>query len=435
MIRGMRDSSEFHRDVFPFDVPPRIDISAYPQAAELHITDTTLRDGQQGWRTLSVDESLRIYEMLHRLDNGKGMIMSSEVFPYTAKDRTVIEKITNLNYDFPRPIGWIRARTEDVDLLLRTALRWTVMLCSISDYHIHHKLGTTRARAVENYLKTVRYALEKGISLKVSLEDITRADMNGLVIPFVNALMDVAEEYGQFMTIKFADTLGLGLPFEEAELPRGIPRIVNSLRRKAGLVPEQLEFHGHNDFHLVVANHMAAWLHGAALSNCTLFGIGERAGNCPMEAMVMACAQACGSTSTIDLVSFSEAADLFRDLGLNIPMHYPLFGENAFRTRAGIHIDGLLKNPEVYLPFDTQKILGIKPKVSVDAYSGRSAVAYWICNAFGLEMNHLKQDARVDRLYSDVVKMYEAGRITPLADTEMLELVSKYLPEFVIRKK
>jgi len=431
----VRDSFEFYGDVFPFSSPPVIDTSPFPTAPNMYITDATLREGQQGWRTLAVEESLKVYEIIHKIDAGKGVILASELFPYTDKDRILIREVLNANYDYPKPIGWIRSRKEDVDLILQTPLRATVMLCSISDYHICYKLGTTRRRAIEKYLETIEYALTKGISLKVSLEDITRADIEGVVIPFVNRVLELGEGYPHSIQIRIADTLGLGLPFSEASLPRGIPAIVRKLKEKTRLASESLEFHGHNDFHLVLANHMAAWLHGAALSNCTLFGVGERTGNCPMEAMLMAYAEMKGNMSDIDLSTLTEAAKLFRDLGLKIPTQYPFFGENAFMTKAGIHIDGLLKNPKIYMPFDPERVLGISPKVAIDSHSGKASVVYWICNTFGVDKNHLKEDKRVEEIYSEIVTIYGNGRTSPLDDREMLALVLKHMPELVAREK
>ncbi|MEM3832722.1 MAG: 2-isopropylmalate synthase [Thermoprotei archaeon] len=421
---------EFFKNVFPHHSPPILTYETFdPIRNKIFLTDTTLRDGQQGWRTLTVEESLEIYEILHKLSGKKGIIQTIELFPYTSKDQTVISKIISKGYEYPKPIGWIRANSDDVELLLQTGLKTTVMLCSISDYHIYYKLGISRERATERYLSVISKALSKGISLKIALEDVTRADVKRVVIPFIRKVKELSEEYSLPIIIKLADTLGVGVPFSEVPLPRSIPQLIRTIINETPISGTYLEFHGHNDFHLVVANHISAWLNGAMYSNCTLFGIGERAGNCPLEAMLIVYKELFGTNADIDLTPINEAAQLFRKLGLNIPDHYPLVGENAFRTMAGIHIDGLLKNPEVYLPFDSEKVLGIKPKIAINPYSGRAGIIYWITNSLNIHYDHIKNDERINMIYSEILQMFNNGRKHSLSDTEMRQLIFKYMPE------
>jgi isopropylmalate/homocitrate/citramalate synthase len=206
---------------------------------------------------------------------------------------------------------------------------------------------------------------------------------------------------------------------------------VETIIQESGIDPENVEFHGHNDLFMVTANHLAAWLSGAALSNCTLFGIGERSGNCPLEAMLLEYSMIKGS-SDLNLKEITRAANLFSEMNFYFPEHYPLVGSNAFRTKAGIHIDALLKNPEVYLPFDPIRVLGIWPKVTIDQYSGRASVVYWIRAYLNLDNDDdLKRDPRVAEIHQAILKAYDEGRQTPFTDAEMLELMRKYFPEHV----
>ncbi|MGB9730160.1 MAG: homocitrate synthase/isopropylmalate synthase family protein, partial [Thermoprotei archaeon] len=284
-------------------------------------------------------------------------------------------------------------------------------------------------KAIEKYLSVILKALSKEISLKVALEDVTRADIKNVVIPFIRKVKELSEEFSLPVIIKLADTLGVGVPFSEVPLPRSIPQLIRTIINETPINGEYLEFHGHNDFHLVVANHISAWLNGATYSNCTLFGVGERAGNCPLEAMLIAYKELLGANADIDLTPINEAAQLFRKLGFNISDHYPLVGENAFRTMAGIHINGLLKNPEVYLPFDPEKVLGIKPKIAINPYSGRAGIIYWITNNLNIQYDHIKNDERINMVYSEILQMFNDGRKHPLSDIEMNQLISSYMPE------
>jgi isopropylmalate/homocitrate/citramalate synthase len=136
-----------------------------------------------------------------------------------------------------------------------------------------------------NILARIEYALRKGLKIRCSLEDATRSDVD-FAVRFALEAMKLGERYGRKVSFKLADTLGLGLPLSEAEPPRGIPRLVRAFI-EAGISGESLEFHGHNDLGLAVANHLAAWSFGASMSNCILLGIGERAGNCPLEVIAV----------------------------------------------------------------------------------------------------------------------------------------------------
>lgn len=419
---------ELFRSVFPVDGLPRIVLEGggprWFEPGEIVVTDTTLRDGQQGWRPLSVEEGLRIYELLVEL-GGRGAIASAEVFLYTSRDRELVRRILEYGAEYPRPIGWIRATRSDLALVREAGLEETTVLTSISDYHIYYKFGVSRERAFEKYLEVVEEAMRNGIVVRCTLEDATRASLERNILPFVERLQRLSDRYGVGFRVKLADTLGLGLPFPWVAPPRGVPALVEALR-EAGLEAWQIEFHGHNDLGLVVANHLAAWLHGAGLSNCTLLGIGERAGNCPLEVMLVHYVGLTGRSDLVNLKALPRVVETLEEMGYRVPEYQPLVGRNAFRTKAGVHIDGLLKNPEVYLPFNPA-LVGRRPEVAVTAYGGRAAVVAWL-RSHGLRVS--KDDPRVAALYREIVAVFEReGRHTPLSDEEMTALASRFFPE------
>ncbi len=420
----------FFEKLFPFSLPPRFNYDSLSH--DIYITDTTLRDGQQGWRPFNVNESVKIYELLHELSGPKGVIYSSELFLYTSKDREVARRIYELGYEYPKPIAWIRATINDLRLVLDAKFDEAVILTSVSDYHIYYKLHLDRKRAEEKYLSVIEEALKSGLTVRATLEDITRSDIYGFVIPFVKKILKLSEKYGSKVIIKVADTLGVGLPFEHAPLPRSIPKIIKALIEDAGISGSQIEFHGHNDFHMVVANHLAAWLSGASLSNCTLLGIGERSGNCPLEAMALFYVQLKGTTNGMNLKVLPKIKEFFEKIGYHIPEFQPIVGANAFRTKAGIHIDGLMKNPQIYLPYDPNVVLGVPYTIAITPYSGRAGITYWLTSVFGSNgWLSLKNDPRLNRLYEEILEIFKSGRIMPLTDVEMLMLVKKHIPEVV----
>ncbi|MEM1628600.1 MAG: 2-isopropylmalate synthase [Desulfurococcaceae archaeon] len=419
------EGEEYYRGIYPFKEVPRFCCfdkkDLMNDLNKIYLTDTTLRDGQQGWRVFTINECERIYELLAEF--GKA-VKSTEVFLYTEKDQLIAKRLVEYGYEYPKVIGWIRATRSDLKLVMDARLDETVVLASISDYHIKHKFNLTRGEAIRKYLDVIEEALRNGIVPRVSLEDITRADVENVVLPFIKRLLKLGERYGLPVKIKLPDTLGLGLPFYEVSLPRSIPRIIIAIR-SLGVPSENIEFHGHNDFGLVVANQLAAWIYGAGGANCTLMGIGERAGNCPLEVMAIHYAGIKGS-SEINLRAVAKVPELLENMGYRIPDHYPFIGKNAFTTRAGIHVDGLVKNPEVYLPFDPIHVLGIPFSIAITPYSGRSAIVLWIRNHLGRKDVN-KDDPRVIAIYKEILEYFEkTGRTTPLDNHEVLSFIKKY---------
>ncbi|MEM1620199.1 MAG: hypothetical protein QXU52_05615 [Fervidicoccaceae archaeon] len=406
-----------------YDVPPLVPLERRP-AHPLYITDTTLRDGQQGWRPLRPEEALKIYFVLEKLSGPNGIVRTVELFPFTERDREIAKTIIEHRAEWPEPIGWIRAKREDVDLVRRCGFDHTVILTSVSDYHIYLKLNLDRKSAEEKFLEAISYALDRGLKIRVAMEDVTRSDVLGFVLPFAEKILRVAERVGAVDSVvfKLSDTLGLGLPMEVVGLPRGVPALIKAFRERLGVKPTQLEFHGHNDFHMAVANHAAAWLSGASFSNCTLFGVGERAGNCPLEAMLLIYASIYGSFNGSDPRAIGEAKELFESLGHAFSRYYPLVGENAFATAAGIHIDGLIKNPLIYLPFNPETI-GMRVKVRVSRHSGRAGIAYVLARRLGLDPTALKRcQGVIDKLYELALEKLEAENRVELSEEEVYSL-------------
>lgn len=437
---GVIDVNEpqLYKDIFPFRTAPRITfdgISVMPNIPDkVWITDTTFRDGQQSREPYTVEQIVNIYKLLHELGGKNGKIEYTEFFPYTEKDKESINKCRELNFNNPRITGWIRATESDLEHVKALKLEEVGILTSISDYHIFYKFpGKSRTEVIEHYLKIAEDALRSNIAIRLHLEDITRSDIYSTLVPLVKRAMKLADKYGLPVKIRCPDTLGVGLPWPETALPRSIPKLFWLLNKGLGVPSEWLEFHGQNDFHLGVANATAAWLYGASLNNCTLFGIGERAGNIPLEAMIFIYAMIKGSFDGIntrvlkDIVRYYE-----KELNYKLPSYYPLVGSNFNVTRAGIHADGLLKNIEMYLPFDTEELLDSPPKVMLSEHSGIAGLTFWINNTFRLSENEKisKDNASLREIQDEIINLYNNGRVAPLSDVEILELIKKHMPEF-----
>ena len=280
-------------------------------------------------------------------------------------------------------------------------------------------------------MAVVKDAINAGLVPRCHFEDITRADFYGFVVPFANELMKLSQESGIPIKIRACDTMGYGIPYPGVALPRSVSGIVYGLQHYSGIHSEQLEWHGHNDFYKGVVNAAVAWMYGASAVNCSLFGIGERTGNIPLEAMVFEYASLKGTLDGMDTTVITELADYFRNnIGYDIPDMTPFVGKHFNITRAGIHADGLLKDEEIYNIFDTNKLLKRPALVSCSNTSGLAGIAYWINVYF-----NLKDDEKIDKKSELVLKIkewidkeYEGGRQTVISDEEMLELIEKFAP-------
>lgn len=419
------------RNMFPYSEVPKIPfndrIVPHNMPRDIWITDTTFRDGQQSRAPYTTEQIVKIYDYLHRLGGPNGMIRASEFFLYSKKDRDAVYKCMELGYEFPEVTSWIRASKEDFKLVKEIGMKETGILVSCSDYHIFLKLKMTRKQAMEHYLSVVRDCLDEGISVRCHLEDITRADIYGYVVPFCLELMKLMEEYRIPIKVRACDTMGYGVNYPGAVIPRSVQGIIYALHTHAGVPHELIEWHGHNDFYKAVVNSTTAWLYGCSGVNTSLFGIGERTGNTPLEAMVFEYAQLKGDLNGMDTTVITELAEYYeKEIGYHIPERTPFVGKNFNVTRAGIHADGLLKNEEIYNIFDTDKFLNRPVVCAVSNTSGLAGIAHWINAYFKLsgEKQLDKTSPLVLELKKWVDKQYEDGRITVITDKELTEQIA-----------
>ena len=415
-----------YRDVYSYDEVPKVAFNhrrvPINMPEDIWITDTSFRDGQQSVNPYTPDQIVELFKMLSRLGGPYGLIRQTEFFIYSKRDREAIERCMDLGLRFPEITTWIRASREDFKAVRDLGIRETGILVSCSDYHIFKKLKMTRREAMEHYLATVKDAFEAGVEPRCHLEDITRADFYGFVVPFVNELMKLSQEAGIPVRIRACDTMGYGVPYTEVALPRSVPGIVYGLQHYSGVESENLEWHGHNDFYKAVANAATAWLYGASGVNCSMLRIGERTGNIPLEAMVFEYASLRGSLDGMDPTVITDIGEYFRnEIGYVIPPMTPFVGRNFNVTRAGIHADGLLKDEEIYNIFNTEKLLKRPASVAISKNSGLAGIAYWVNQTYGLkgERELTKQSPLVVRLKEWVDAQYEDGRTAALSNEEL----------------
>ncbi len=430
---------QLYEEFFRYDMIPRVTFDnqnvEFKPAKDFWITCTTFRDGQQARPPYTVKQIVDLYTLMQRLGGPNGIIRQCEFFLYSDKDKEAVRQCQKLGFRYPEITGWIRAKKEDFKLVKQLGLKETGILTSASDYHIFLKLNKTRKEAMRDYLEVVDAALAEGVIPRCHLEDITRADFYGFVIPFVQELMKRSSESKIPIKIRACDTLGYGIPYPQASLPRGVPKLIRGLIEDGGVPSELLEWHGHNDFHKVLINAVTAWLYGCSAANGTLLGFGERTGNPPIEGLIIEYAALKGDLNGVDTRVITEIGDYFKkDIKDQIPKNYPFVGDEFNVTRAGIHADGGIKNEMIYNIFDTRKLLNRPMGIGITDKSGIAGVVYWVNNFFGLKGKDAldKQSIGAQKINEWIALEYKNNRITSISDPEMVELTKKYLPELFV---
>lgn len=433
---SLQDVAEpnLYREIYNYEEIPKCafnhrKVPMFP-ADEIWITDTTFRDGQQSRAPYTVRQITELFDLIHKLGGQNGIIKQCEFFLYSDRDKEAVCKCQERGYLYPEVTSWIRATKADFRLAKDMGMKESGILVSCSDYHIFKKLNMTRKQALDHYLEIIKDALDVGIKPRCHFEDITRADFYGFVVPFALELRKLGEEGKVPIKIRACDTLGYGVSYPGAALPRSVPGIIYGLRHHAGLPSELIEWHGHNDFYKAVSNSASAWLYGASGVNCSLLGIGERTGNTPLEAMVIEYAQLRGTTDGMDTTVITEIADYYeKEIGYSIPSRTPFVGRHFNVTQAGIHADGLLKDEEIYNIFDTGKLLKRPVGVAINQTSGLAGVAHWVNGHFGFcgDERLDKKDECVRKIKQWVDEQYMNGRVTSLSDSELEDAVRQII--------
>lgn len=414
---------------FPREGFPRYDWTTRPAElpAAAWCTETTHRDGQQGGLPLTVADGVRIYDLMCAFTGASGAVRQAEFFVYRADDRAMLEAALERHAGGApvEPTTWIRASRRDAELVREIGVAETGMLASASDYHTFHKFRPGgRRQAAEAYLDAVRAVLDAGLRPRLHLEDATRAPEE-FVLPFAQAVLDACAPFGSGQRPKFrvCDTMGLGLPLDDVAAPRSVPRWIRRLR-ELGVAGEDLEFHPHNDTHLVVANCLAAIRAGCAAVNGTLLGKGERTGNAPLEGVLLhVIGMGLMDEPLPDFRALNDLAGLYAGFGAPLAPTYPLYGRDAHRTRAGIHADGLNKFWWMYAPFDVPALIGRPLEVSLTRDSGLAGLVFLIRQHTGREL--AKDDPELVRVHEELSRQFDAGRQTAVEWEEIAGLLGR----------
>lgn len=432
------EEPNLQRDMFPYSEVPKTvfdgEVVDVKPAPDIWITDTTFRDGQQARTPFTVEQISKLFDLMHRLGGPNGIIRQSEFFIYSEQDLEALEEVRNKGYKYPEVTSWIRANSKDLELVKKIGIKETGMLTSISDYHIFMKFRKTRRQVLDDFMKVVRAAADIGLeAIRCHYEDVTRADFWGAVVPFTEELMNFSAQSGLRIKLRLCDTMGYALPYPGVALPRSVRKIAYYLQQEFGIPSENLEWHGHNDFHKVHVNSVTAWLSGIASVNGAILSLGERTGNSPIEGLAIEYASLTGSPNGMDFTAITDIVEYMKEVGYTLPSNYPFGGDRFNVTMAGIHADGMLKNEEIYNIFDTNKILNRPLGVNITNRSGIAGVGFWVNGQLkkrGLAAID-KRDPRVAKMFKWVEAQYETGRVTAISPEEIMQQFTIHFPDIV----
>ena len=410
-----------------YDELPKIRLPDGRGVEDIRLSDSTLREGaQMPGITMRHEHKVKIYEYLHRIG-----IEKTESFLFAESDRSAVKEMLDLGYENPEVTGWARANPRDIDLILAAdGIKETGILMSVSDAHIFDKLGLrSRAEAREKYLEAFEYARAHGLRVRCHLEDITRADLNGFVLPLVAEMIDRAPD----TIMRMCDTLNFGIPFL-AELPYSLPRIITGLG-ECGV--REIETHIHDDFGLGVALALAGFWYGATWADLTFLGMGERAGVGELEKVVVFLEQRVEGFHKYEMACLSEFATYMeQQVGLRVPANKAVVGRNVFAHESGIHTAGVIKNPFIYEPYPPE-LVGAKRQLIIGATSGSEVIRHKVeeilreqgtphGGSARVQPRVEKGDPLLSAIQAEIRRQFEAERSSCISDEEMREYVARY---------
>ncbi|HVI51300.1 MAG TPA: homocitrate synthase [Candidatus Sulfotelmatobacter sp.] len=346
--------------------------------AAVIINDTTLRDGEQtAGVAFTPDERLAIAKAL----DAAGVAELEVGIPAMGRqEQEEIRAIVGLGLQ-ATPIAWCRMLEDDLMAAQASGVSMVNMSVSVSDQQIKHKLQRSRAWVLEQTAWMVAMARDAGMEVAVGGEDSSRADPD-----FLLRLIEVAEKAGA-RRFRFADTLGILDPFATHD-------VFARIRASTSL---ELEIHAHDDLGLATANSLAAVRGGATHVNTTVNGLGERAGNAPLEEVVVALLHIHGRPTGVAPRLLPDISALVAGAsGRPVPVNKSIVGDAIFTHESGIHVSGLLRDPANYQSLDPQE-LGRQHRLVLGKHSGVAGVI-WAYREMGIAVTDVQARAVLARL-------------------------------------
>jgi methanogen homocitrate synthase len=338
---------------------------------KITVYDTTLRDGEQTPGVcLRTPEKLQIAKKLDEL----GIHQIEAGFPVVSnEEKRSVKAIVKEDLD-AQILVLSRTKKSDIDTAIDCDVDGIITFMGTSDLHLKHKIKMTREEILNVCMSSIEHAKDHGLFVAFSAEDATRTDLD-----FLKQLYKKADNYG-VDRVHIADTVG-------AISPYGMEYLVKEIRP---IVKAEIALHCHNDFGMALSNSIAGLLAGANAVSTTVNGIGERAGNCSLEELIMSLKIIYGIDLDFDISKFYEISKLVESLThMKIPDNKPIVGKNIFRHESGIHVDAVIEEPLTYEPF-LPEMVGQQRRIVLGKHSG--------CRAVRAKLNECGIDVTKDEL-------------------------------------
>ncbi|MGK7880097.1 MAG: homocitrate synthase [Crocosphaera sp.] len=363
---------------------------------QIHINDTTLRDGEQAAGIVfSAEEKIAIASMMDsmgipELEVGIPAMGGSEAQAIT----TIAKKGLKAQL-----LGWNRAVRSDIEASIACGLKRVHISVPVSEIQIKAKFKGKTNLVWQRLKDSLNFALDQNLFVSVGAEDASRADES-----FLLEVAQFAESLGA-SRFRFCDTVGILEPLTTAQKVGKLVKCLN--------IP--IEMHTHNDFGLATANALAGLQAGATAVNTTVNGLGERAGNAALEEMIMALKRLYQVDLAIETPRLRELSQLvIAASGIALPPWKAIVGDNVFAHESGIHAHGVLENPQTYEPFSPDEV-GWKRRLVVGKHSGRHLLTN-LLSQHGIRLNHEESQVVLDSVRHLSVQMKRSLTVEELLD-------------------
>ncbi|OPZ74329.1 MAG: 2-isopropylmalate synthase [Firmicutes bacterium ADurb.Bin456] len=365
------------------------------------IVDTTLRDGEQTAGVVFANrEKVRIAKFLNEL----GVHQIEAGIPVMGGDeKKAIRAICRAGLS-SSIMGWNRPVIKDIEASLDCGVDAVAISISTSDIHIKHKLKSTREWVLEQMVKATEFAKKEGMKISVNAEDASRSDLDFL-IKFARAAKEAGAD-----RLRYCDTVGIMEPFAIYEVIKKIKEAVDI----------DIEMHTHNDFGMATANALAGIRAGASHVGVTVMGLGERAGNAALEEVVMALKHLYNIDLNFKTEMFVEVAEyVSRASGRELPAWKAIVGSNMFSHEAGIHADGVVKDPTTYEAFQPEEV-GLMRQIVIGKHSGTASLKAKFAE-FGKTLTDHQAQELLPKIRSITISLKR-----PLFDKEIVYIYEDY---------